>query len=95
MVADLRDAVAEMDSHPADKDAVAEELSDMRSMFGRSLAPRQNLSAGTLITEDMLVAKKPATGIPVGDADAVIGRILARDVASDRLIAWDDLRMNG
>jgi len=95
MVADLRDAVAEMDAHPADKDAVAEELSDMRSMFGRSLAPRQNLSAGTLITEDMLVAKKPATGIPVGDADAVIGRILARDVASDRLIAWDDLRMDG
>ena len=50
---------------------------------------------GTLITEEMLVAKKPATGIPVGDADAVIGRTLARDVTSDRLIAWDDLRVDG
>ena len=95
MVADLRDAVAKMDAHPADKDLVAEELADMRSMFGRSLASKQNLCAGTLITEEMLVAKKPATGIPVGDADAVIGRTLARDVTSDRLIAWDDLRVDG
>jgi N,N'-diacetyllegionaminate synthase len=95
MVADLRDAVAVMDAHPGDKDAVAEELSDMRAMFGRSLAPKTNLRAGTLITEDMLVAKKPATGIPVGDSEAVIGRILVRDVPSDRLIAWDDLHVDG
>lgn len=95
MVADLRDAVAEMDAHPANKDAVAEELSDMRSMFGRSLAPKHDLPAGTMITEDMLLAKKPATGIPVADAHAVIGRRLRHDVPSDRLIAWDDLRMDG
>lgn len=91
MVADLRDAVAEMDAHPADKDAVAEALSDMRAMFGRSLAPKRNLPAGTVITPDMLVAKKPATGIPVTDTPAVVGRTLARDVAPDRLIGWDDL----
>lgn len=95
MVADLRDAVAEMDAHPADKDAVAAELSDMRSLFGRSLAPKRHLRAGTLITEDMLVAKKPATGIPVAESAAVIGRILVRDVACDRLIAWEDLRVDG
>jgi len=95
MVADLRNAVAEMDAHPASKDHVAEELSDMRAMFGRSLAPKRNLPAGTMITEDMLVAKKPATGIPISETHAVVGRRLARDVASDRLIAWDDLHADG
>jgi N,N'-diacetyllegionaminate synthase len=95
MVADLRDAVAEMNAHPADKDAVAKDLSDMRSMFGRSLAPKRNLPAGTMITEDMLLAKKPGTGIPVADAHAVIGLTLRHDVLSDRLIAWVDLRMDG
>jgi N,N'-diacetyllegionaminate synthase len=95
MVANLRDAVAVMDAHPGDKDGMAEALSDMRAMFGRSLAQNRILRAGTLITEDMLVAKKPATGIPVGDGEAVIGRTLVRDVPPDRLIAWDDLGVDG
>lgn len=95
MVSDMRDAVATMDAHPADKDLVALDLADMRAMFGRSLAPRQDLVAGTLVTEDMLVAKKPATGIPEKDIDAVVGRKLVRDVPSDRLISWADLHVDG
>jgi N,N'-diacetyllegionaminate synthase len=55
-VSEFRDAVAQMDAHPADKDAVAEDLSDMRAMFGRSLAPTRDLAAGTRLTEEMLVA---------------------------------------
>jgi len=95
MVADMRDAVAQMDAHPADKDGVAEDLADMRAMFGRSLAPKRDLIAGTLVTEDMLVAKKPASGIPENDIDAVVGRTLVRDVTSDRLISWADLHVDG
>ena len=95
MVSDMRDAVAMMDAHPADKDAVAEELADMRAMFGRSLAPKHDLIAGTRVTEDMLLAKKPATGIPEKDIGAVVGRTLVRDVPSDRLISWADLHVDG
>lgn len=95
MVADMRDAVATMDAHPADKDAVAAELADMRAMFGRSLAPKHDLKAGTRVREDMLVAKKPATGISADDVDAVVGRTLVRDVPSDRLISWADLHVDG
>ena len=94
MVSDMRDAVATMDAHPADKDAVAEDLADMRAMFGRSLAPKRDLIAGTLVTEDMLLAKKPAAGIPENDIDAVVGRTLVRDVPSDRLISWADLHVD-
>jgi sialic acid synthase SpsE len=73
---------------------VAEDLADMRAMFGRSLAPKRDLIAGTLVTEDMLLAKKPATGIPENDIDAVVGRTLVRDVPSDRLISWADLHVD-
>ncbi|MBO6785172.1 MAG: N-acetylneuraminate synthase family protein, partial [Alphaproteobacteria bacterium] len=73
-VAELRDAVHAMDAHPVDKDAVARDLSDMRAMFGRSLAPARDLPAGTVISPEMLVAKKPATGIPAGEAPALVGR---------------------
>ena len=95
MVSDMRDAVATMDAHGADKDHVAEDLADMRAMFERSLAPKRNLIAGTIVTEDMLVAKKPATGIPENDIGAVVGRKLVRDVPSDRLISWADLHVDG
>lgn len=94
-VSEFRDAVAQMDAHPVDKDAVAEDLSDMRAMFGRSLAPTRDLAAGTRLTEEMLVAKKPATGIPETDMAAVVGRTLVRDVPSDRLIVWSDLHVDG
>jgi N,N'-diacetyllegionaminate synthase len=95
MVSDMRDAVATMDAHPVEKDHVAEGLADMRAMFERSLAPKSNLIAGTIVTEDMLVAKKPATGIPENDIGAVVGRKLVRDVPSDRLISWADLHVDG
>jgi len=95
MVSDMRDAVTTMDAHPTDKDAVAEDLADMRAMFGRSLAPKHDLPAGTCVREDMLVAKKPATGISEHDIGAVVGRTLVRDVPSDRLISWADLHVDG
>lgn len=90
-VTDMRDAVQVMDTHPADKDAVADDMAEMRAMFGRSLAPVRDLPAGTVIAPDMLVAKKPATGIPVDAAACVVGRTLLRDVPADRLISWEDL----
>lgn len=93
-VARMRDAVHEMDTHPADKDGVAGDLADMRAMFGRSLAPARDLAAGTVIAPDMLVAKKPATGIPADEAHALVGRTLLRDVPADRLISWEDLRVD-
>lgn len=95
MVSDMRDAVATMDAHPADKDATAADLADMRAMFGRSLAPKHDLIAGTRVTEEMLLAKKPATGISENDIDSVVGRTLVRDVPSDRLISWADLHVDG
>jgi len=91
LLTDFRNAVVEMDAHPVNKDTAAAAVAPMREMFGRSLAPRQLLRAGTILTADMLTAKKPAGGIPEGDLARVLGRRLARDASPDRIIHWDDL----
>ncbi|NKB48057.1 MAG: N-acetylneuraminate synthase [Alphaproteobacteria bacterium] len=90
-VANARDAFHAMVSHPVDKDAAAGELSEMRAMFGRSLAPRTDLPAGTVIDADMLTAKKPATGIPADALEKIIGRQLLQAVPADRLLMWEDI----
>lgn len=92
-VAGFRDALAQMDAHPVDKDAAADALSDMRDLFGRSLAPVADLPAGTVLTPSMLTGKKPATGIPVTRAGDLVGRTLVRPVMADRLLSWEDLRV--
>ncbi len=90
-VVKLRDACAVMDAHPVDKDALASDLSEMRSIFTKSLAPARRLTAGTVLTADMITAKKPGSGIPATAKNQVIGRTLARDVSPDRLLHPEDL----
>jgi sialic acid synthase SpsE len=55
------------------------------------LVARAPLSAGTVLTEAHLSAKKPGTGIPAERLSDVIGRRLRRDVAPDEVIREDDL----
>jgi N-acetylneuraminate synthase len=86
-----RDAFNEMDDKPVDKDVMANSLESMRQIFGKSLAPSRALSAGTLLAPGMLVPRKPGGGIPTNALEGLIGRRLARDVAPERLLRWDDL----
>jgi N-acetylneuraminate synthase len=90
-VVDLRDACALMDANPVDKVVLAADIAATRDIFTKSLAPRHFLAAGTVLTADMLVAKKPGTGIPAAAIEKLVGRELARDVQPDRLLRPDDL----
>lgn len=85
-----RDAFTEMNAHPVDKDVVARDLAEMRRLFNRSAAPTRDLPAGTVITADMICAKKPGTGIPLDRIGALVGRRLIRAVKSDELFAEGD-----
>ena len=91
-VAEGRAAFAEMDANPVDKDAVADELETMRGLFTKSLAPGRALAKGTVLTADMLTAKKPGTGISATRLAEIVGRTLARDVVPDRLLRPEDLQ---
>ena len=91
MLCEMRDALVTIDSHPVDKDEMAEQLSAMRENFGKSLAPICPLAAGTILTPQLIVSKKPGGGIPPEAAAQISGRRLARDVAPDRILRWTDL----
>jgi N,N'-diacetyllegionaminate synthase len=57
----------------------------------KSIVATHRLSAGSVITDTDLTAKRPGTGIPAMDVELVIGRKLARNVAANALIEWEDL----
>lgn len=91
LLARARDAFAEMEAHPVDKDAMAESLSGLRTTFGKSVAPARALEAGTVLERGMLAMKKPGSGIPADGMETLLGRRLSRDVSADRLLRWEDL----
>jgi N,N'-diacetyllegionaminate synthase len=94
-VVEARNAFARMDASPVDKDAEAAELGGMRRLFGKSVGIVGDLSAGTVLSAEMLTLKKPGDGIAPERMAALVGRKLARDVAANRLLRETDLEPHG
>lgn len=57
----------------------------------RSVVAARDLKAGDTITSDMVLLRRPGTGIEPARLGEVIGRTLSRDVKEGVLLAWDDL----
>lgn len=53
----------------------------------RSLAFARDLTAGSILTDGDLVAKRPGTGLSPGQKDQMVGRRITRDVAKDELLS--------
>jgi len=85
-----RDLVA-MNSSVLDKDIEAAELSQLRHIFGRSLALQKSLEEGVRIERQDLIFKKPGGGIGPEEIESVIGLRTTGPVSSDRLLSWRDL----
>jgi len=64
---------------------------DVREVSRQSLVTKQSLSAGDVITSEMLTIKRPGTGLPPYILDDLIGRTLARDVEVDVPLVEEDL----
>ncbi|MGB0671582.1 MAG: N-acetylneuraminate synthase family protein [Rhodospirillales bacterium] len=65
------------------------EEAEMAEKGRRSLHARETIEAGTPLTEDMLVVKRPGYGLPVHMIDQVIGRTAKRRIEADEWITWD------
>ncbi len=76
--------------HPADKDAQARELEDLRAIFTKSIVAVTDLAVGTVLAAEHLCLKKPGNGLPAARLDEVMGRTLKRDIAKDTLLSEDD-----
>ena len=80
-----------MNSHPVNKEDMAEDLRPLRDMFTKSVVAQKNLKAGTVLKLEDLTLKKPGTGLPAARLGELVGRRLKRAVAADAMISEDDL----
>ena len=55
----------------------------------RSLVAKLNISAGTVLTSEMVSFKRPGTGIPAAEINAVVGKPCKRDVRAEEVLTWD------
>lgn len=76
-----------------ERKVLPDELQQRKNMR-RSLVYAHNLSVGTIIQDEDIIAKRPGTGFPPGDRDKVIGKTLSRDVQMDTLVQEDDFNNN-
>jgi N,N'-diacetyllegionaminate synthase len=83
--------VGKMNANPVDKAAMAGELAELKTIFGKSVVVAHDLPAGHVLGEADLAFKKPGTGIPAARWREVVGKKLARAVAIDTLIGETDL----
>jgi N-acetylneuraminate synthase len=83
--------VGKMNANPVCKDEMAAAMDANRRLFTKSVAVRAALRAGTELGWEHLTVKKPGTGIPAEQLEALVGRKLARDVAAGQFLAKEDL----
>ncbi|UCC67763.1 MAG: N-acetylneuraminate synthase [Armatimonadota bacterium] len=57
----------------------------------RSIVAACALPAGTRLSDAVLAAKRPGTGIPTTELSKVVGRRLRQDVEADQMLTWEML----
>jgi N-acetylneuraminate synthase len=78
-------------SNPVDKNAIAEELKDMKKLFNKSIVAKSEITEGSILKEDNIAFKKPGTGLPPADISKVLGKRTKRLIHADELILPEDL----
>ncbi|MEM9075289.1 MAG: N-acetylneuraminate synthase family protein, partial [Myxococcota bacterium] len=78
-------------AHPIDKDRASEGMTELKTMFGKSVVAARDLEEGTTLTDADLALKKPATGIVAARYAEVVGRRLTRALRQDEQLLEKDL----
>ena len=63
-----------------------------RQIARKSIVARCGIPRGTILTSDMVTAKRPGTGILPSQLRYVLGRSTNRDIAADEMITWEMLQ---
>lgn len=74
-----------------EKNGPRAEEQDMYQKVRRSLHVRNDIPAGTILTDEMLVSKRPGFGIPMHLKEYVIGRTVTKALKKDQWITWEHI----
>ncbi|MZP55795.1 MAG: N-acetylneuraminate synthase, partial [Bacteroidales bacterium] len=78
--------------NPVNKNDISK-FAELKTIFEKSLSINRNMKAGTIITIDMLEAKKPkGYGIPASEYESVLGRKLKEDMNAWDFLNYEDLQ---
>jgi N-acetylneuraminate synthase len=83
--------IERMRAFPLDKDASAAETAPLRRLFTRSLVANGALPAGTVLTREHFLIKKPGTGVSPDRLGDVVGKRLLRALSADQLLSPEDV----
>ena len=62
-----------------------------RNLFTKSISTTRDLEKGEIVTKDLLILKKPGTGINASNLELIIGMKAKNKIYSNKLLTWDDL----
>jgi sialic acid synthase SpsE len=88
MIAGVREVEAALGTGRLDGPS-AEEGGEMYRLARRSVIAAQDISAGTVITREMLTVKRPGYGIAPKHIDLVVGRTARVDIEFDDVVTWE------
>lgn len=84
-IRDVEQALGSPEKHPT-----ASEL-PVRALVRRSVTTLRAKRAGDLVRAEDIALLRPGTGIPPGEMEQVLGRVVARDIPAGKSLEWTDL----
>jgi N-acetylneuraminate synthase len=83
--------IEKSNSNPVDKDSIANDLSNLRFLFSKSIVAICDIPAGTILNWNQVGFKKPGNGIPPEKINVVIGKKTRKSLHKDDFIKLEDL----
>lgn len=83
--------IEKMRASPLDKTMVDGRVEGMRDIFFKSVVAARNLPKGTRLAREHLSLKKPGSGIPAAQLNALLGKTLLRAVVADEQLKFEDI----
>ena len=81
----IRKAEGNHNKKPIDTETAA------RMNARRSIVIKESITGGTILTEEMIICKRPASGISPIYWDQVVGKKTKKDLDEDHILKWSDL----
>lgn len=74
---------------------ISKKEEEMRVKMRRSLIAKTDIEAGTILTEEMIDAKRPGTGLPLCMKKEIIGKSVNRKIDADTVMYKEDIVFKG